>query len=336
MNEIIVFIVPTILIIGVVGLSLALFLLAVHDLIGIRRNAKPKRFLQPKITVVVMSTGSVNAAKECLMSLRRLRYRKLDIVVVGMRGQRSELLQIKKLAKKYTHVGYYQPRKEYSHSKLIHEAYKRSERGSTVVVIDSHMLVTREAIDNIARLSDTIESGKMIRLQPSGNDQGLAGVIMSLKSSAYRMFIKLSSVLHVPLPVTQRRSGYVLASSLVATKNQRKHFAWAYDDSKVTIAHTRLSVAPALGTGIKDIGGLIGFVAIVAIALVMIQTAIEGNGLEALTISWLLIATTAALLVVFDTHTSTRQKIETVVCFGFMPIMVLIAYVTSIKYDTSS
>lgn len=332
MNDFIVTIVPTVLIIGVVGLSLALFLLAIHDLIVIRRKAKPKRLLQPKITVVVMSTGSVNAAQDCLMSLRRSRYRKLDIVVVGAKGHRTEHTQVKKLAKKYVHVGYYQPRKEYAHSKLIHEAYKRSERGSIVIVIDSHMVVTREAIDNSARLG---ESGKVIRLQPSNNDYGLTGVIMSLKGSAYRMFIKLISVLHIPMPAMQRHGGYVLASSLVTT-NQRKYFAWAYDDSKVTVVHSRLSVVPASGVGIKAVSGLVGLAAIVAIALVMIQVAIEGKGLEALTISWLLIAIAAALLVLFDTHTSTRQKIETVVCFGFMPIMVLIAYVTSINYDTSS
>lgn len=336
MNDIIVSIIPIVLTIGVVSLSFTLFLLAVHDFIVARHSVKLKESILPDITVIVLSTGRREEINSCLMSMKKIRYRKLDAIVVGASGHRSELSQVKKIVRKYAHVRYYQPRKEHTHSKLIQEAYKRSERGSIVIVIDSFMLVNRAILDDLDRSSNIIESGKIIRLQPTSNDYGLAGVIMSIRGSAHRMFIKLCSVLHVPVPAARRLGGYILASSHLGV-SARKPSTWKYSDFRtITTSSSRLSMAGMFGASIKVVGRLIGFVGIVVVAFAMVQAAIEGSGLEALTISWLLVATAAALLVLFDTDTNWRQKIETVACFGFIPIMVLIAYVTTVKYDTSS
>ncbi len=334
MNDSIAFIISNILIVGAVSVSIMLFLLAVYDLILARHTAQAKISPLPTITVIIMSTGGADEINDCLKSVRMAKYRKLDTVIVRINNRRSELALSKALIKKYRHVKQYTPRKNYSYSRLMQAAYRRSERGSIVVVIDSHLRFSDGVFSAIAHHRDIIQKNHIIRLQHRSNVYGFAGVILSIKASSKRIYEKLRSVLRVPRSKLQTQRCYVLPGKLLL-KSLENYSLRLHDDLEV-ITQPRLSIA-AYGTSHKKyITRLLGLGVILFIASAMTQSAVAGSGLEAATISWLLVAISSTLIVIFDAHTNLRQKIEAAVCFGFMPILALIAYATSTKHSASS
>ena len=333
MIEAILAIVPITLSIGVLVLSLTLLVFAIYDMVITHRVQNLKVYPLPKITIIIMSPSTIHMASRCLMMVRKLKYRSLDSVIVTAGSSTSDTAAIRKLARKYAHVRHYHPRKTYASETLVHEAYKRSERGSIVVVIDSHMLLSRSTIDAIVRHTADMDAGRVIQLQRQSLSYGLAGVIVTFKYSAYRMLTSLESILKLSSKDVRRHGGYAMDSTFISAKH-RKLKAVTYSDAAITLATPRLGVGSWPSKARKAVGKSIGFIGTSVIAVIMILAAIEGSGLEALTASWLFLSIAMILLVLFDSHTNLRQKIETVACAGFMPIMLLIAVITSLRFDS--
>lgn len=141
-----------------IGLSLTIIVLSgigitavVEDIRSIhRQRASPgpthPGYDRPIVTVLLSVDADTYAAQNSLISILESSYQPIEIIIIGVRRQRSEL---KKITKNLTTTS--RPISIYTGSRTPSAAYRRYGHGTIVVALDSRSCLERHAIEHGVR-----------------------------------------------------------------------------------------------------------------------------------------------------------------------------------------
>lgn len=327
MKELLLYSVPALLTAGLIALLCLMLLTNLYDVVVNRRaRNKPAAPTSPSVTVLV-DVYDLKEARQSLDSMGESDHRNFDVVVIDSIRERVNSAALKKLVstQQYT-CRYYRPRKAHDYESRLKLAYARSRKGQGVLVLARGSAVAPNALTTITRRHGMGDYGTEL-LQPLSRATGFIGVIEAVAGSIARLITKTYCMFRPP--TVREGMSYVTQDSTI--RKGRKVSA-RIGDGSIRIFGTATYRLVGMRTYLMAAIGLLCTAAIAVVAVFMTLLAVDGVGLEAFIVSWVVAALIGLVAVMFDPLITARQKLESAVCTTFMPILLAISlFVSSVR-----
>lgn len=332
MNELIVVLVPIAVVVALVMLLVLVTFNALYDVISSYYNShlSPQRVsMTPHVTVIITVDDNLEAVRSCLSNLHVSSHKQYDVVLANNHRQFETADTLRKsVAALPVPSRYYKSRKVHSYERLIKEAYKRSKKGSLVVLVDSGVSFDVSTLQRIAEMHELVVAGKILHLDTITPRSGFIGVVLLLldcfnhllRESTFRLAAFKSNNLQTRTVVSSR----YLTNHRISTGRSYYPGIVVYGEKY----HVRYKVMSPRGIWMLLKIILLGFMLLVSITT--IRSAVDGSGVESFMVAWAALAMTGISIVIFDGRTTKRQKLETMLSLGFMPILMMMSFFVSV------
>ncbi|MES2876579.1 MAG: hypothetical protein V4678_03865 [Patescibacteria group bacterium] len=305
---------------------------SIYDLIFSFYQTRSKRDLPlatPHITVIIMATDDIQSVRDCLLSLRASEYKKYDVVVANNYLRYGKVDNLSKLLAAHPKPGYYyKSRKRHGYERLIKEGYRRSKKGSAVMLVDSRVRFAGSTLQRVANRQRALAHGDILHIDTNTYRYGFVGVVSSLIDAFVRLLRLSSSRLWIRKTKQLRPRMVVPSLYITHPEHALRH---NYEPSIVMYGEKyRESEATSLLNRVWLMTRVLTFLLLVWVCISIVMAALGGSRPESFIATWVAVALTGASLVLFDTRATTRQKIEATLCLSFMPILILLAFAASV------
>lgn len=314
MSDLIVFITPFLAIGACIALLLVLIYFTFRDMFGLRNSETHTARSKIQLTIIARVGDDAAQLKRFYVSLESCRRKSFDLVLVRPASSSMSLKDIRDITSPHTfRTVIYSPRSQKNASDIL-AAYTRSAKGERVLLTHTDTLLTDSTLLSLKQLRQAEASA--LRLQSITISSGMDGVIHGIGYALHRMTRRMTHMRHVP---DYGHDTYLLSPSLL----KRSGVVYGRDEWRPRYAFLRESSANVrLNTGFVPV---IAALVLITVGSLLSVSAVEGYGLEAFTITWIASIAFGLILVASDSFITPRQKIETIVCAGFMPILLLAA-----------
>lgn len=291
-----------ILVAAVVGTA-CVILAAVYDIRHVWLARRRKLHLRrPPVTVIVVVHKMAANLETQVQSIRRLRYRHYDIVIaVDARAGKDTKRQARAC---HPSDRVYIARKQTSFVRLIRNAYRRSQQGEYVLVLDQTQSIASDSLNHMTTLLSENEEAMgltMARTLPHG--MSVRAAIESMGQLSQKLVTKAISITGLYRSRTIRPGRIYRREVILNTHRHRLTY-----DSKTEMAGKTSSW---LVTKIVGFVAGIGFVGVVIYSSVLaarLETA------EPLLLSWSAVVLWIFVTIWLDDTTRLWQKVGLIVC----------------------
>lgn len=284
----------------------------------LRRRWSPRLSRRVQVSVIIDARSSEGLA-DCIRSVRRLRYRQCDIVVTTPNNIHKEQKRAIRNAALGSRV--YIARKQVSKEARICNAYRRSQHGDLVLLLDaSQTVVALSLAPSIRTLQESGRAGVVLSpaLQQPVSMYELATFLGNL---TWRFMMKAASAAGV------YRSSALFSGRLVrrevVTKLGRYRYAF---DSITTLRGTRVSEWLFLR--------IVGYIAVAIACAVMVYAgalAAQLQTVEPLWLVWVIATSWIVVVVWLDDSIRFWQRVE---CTLYLPVSYFVIMSTVITSTT--
>lgn len=272
----------------------------------------------PHVSILILIDASVITTRQCLESILRTRYSKVDIVLVYDPVSKDSVAyshMVRGLSS--PNVYFYRRRTTADKTTMLREAYKRSRKGDVIITMTSDMMLQPDTLKRIARKARDLTGRPCLFAVDDSTEDGIAEVALSLRSAAGRLLATLLP--RKPIGSRDLGIGYAMsAEDFTSRKNVR---VVPQHDYSVILRHSR--TAPTVQSLIRNVEwvDLVTVLLTGVILAAMVHAVIVADGLELFTYSWISVSSALVVIVGLDKVLPVRAKINVVLCALFLPLL---------------
>jgi hypothetical protein len=157
---------------------------------------------------------------------------------------------------------------------------------------------------------------------------GFSGVVLALRTASIGLVENSLAILNVRRAPTIDGRAYVLPAGSIK-KGLAFTGDWRYDTRTPKLTAGGISMANV--TTARNIISWLIFGALVASVYVLVAASIDRSQADVFMFVWLLVSVGCTAIIMFDPFLHAAQKIRSVACVGFMPILALMAVVVKMN-----
>lgn len=307
------------------GSVLTLILLIYQELRSmrfVRRDSAGPAAKLPSTTLILTVGKDAASVENTLLEFKQSNTRQLDIVMVRSSASLAPKVLKEICEKSGIEARIYSPRAGWPFIELVKKSYDRSKRGQYIVVADTDHVSVAGVVSKIHQIKLHARRAVSIPVLSDG-PASLLTVIESLFMSFKRRYNDMVGRRHTSVQALN------IVYAMSSTTFKQAESSLRYE----SISSIRLRVLRR-GRRVSVVRSKVMQACFVVASLWFIAlstTAINGNGLEAFTFTWVTLALLGCIVVWFDSHSSGSDRVAVLACAGFVPLLLLISLPLTIR-----
>lgn len=299
-------------------------LILLAAIVDMRRHVR-KKSPQPtdsNVTIIIYSQNA-NSLERCLNSIFRDTDQQCDVVVVDALPK-NDHRAIKLAAHAQRHTVLYRPRLRHDRQKLLRLAYGRSRKASAVIITHDSIRFNSDTLARSVAARLLKVPSKPVRLQTVYSAGGFLGVVVSLRASMIGLIDTACAVLRIRRQLNIKDQAYVVSAHSIK-KSTVFDRGWGYDSHVPALLGTYAGIVRPFT--IKGALTWLVFSLLFLVGYGLIVASISRDKADVFIFVWLLLSLMGTAAILFDPFLRVSDKFRSLVCVGFMPILMLIAVV---------
>jgi hypothetical protein len=154
---------------------------------------------QPQVTIIISGVKSATEFATCLARIQHSHYHHYDVVaVIDNETSQQEKRAIRQLGVPALTLRLYRPRQRYSETQLLLNAYRRSRRGGTVLLLTTKVLLAPDTLKRTVAQLQLHKSSDGVRYSQSiGSVSTMSELVAVFAVLSRQLLTKSLSILHL-------------------------------------------------------------------------------------------------------------------------------------------
>ena len=325
MIDVIALLAPIVITILVILVFLLILLAAINDLM--KPSAKTgERSKRNRMTIIVLAEDA-QSLRLCLRSVAQASFGRYDIVVVDI-SKHNDHRAIRSIAKTEKDATLYRPRIRHDHMRLLNLAYSRSRKAAMVLVVHDSVRFIPKTSDGLFDRELFTSSTRPIRLRALPVNPGFLGVVLTLRTAMTGLIEYGAGLLKAHRRFHVEGRAYILPASSLKSPTTFTD-GWRYHMYAPQLAGGEKLAAAAFNR--QGMWNWLTVAVLLIVGSMLLMAAVKYDQPNPFMYVWLLISIGSIAAISFDPFIRFTQKLRSVMCVGFMPILILMALVVKMN-----